>query len=127
MASGSLRSSVPKPAEVILVISSSRMNLRARPGLGANPSGIAARESAAGNGMSSPMVIESVLMVTSGGADIKARTRKAKIIKLPRQIIDLQQHVVGGSDGLGIHFIGALGHDHVDHFLDDVDVRLFEE
>ena len=32
------------------------------------------------------------------------------------------QHVVGGLYGLGIHFVGTLGFDHVDQFFDDIDV-----
>src|SRR3546814_10789294 len=35
-------------------------------------------------------------------------------------------HLVGGLDHLGIDLIGALGLDHVDEFLDDIDVRSFE-
>src|SRR3546814_1900093 len=35
-------------------------------------------------------------------------------------------HLVGGLDHLGIDLIGSLGLDHVDEFLDDIDVRSFE-
>src|SRR4029077_10158381 len=36
------------------------------------------------------------------------------------------QHLVGGADHLGIHFVGALCGDQVRHFRNDIDVGLFE-
>ena len=35
-------------------------------------------------------------------------------------------HFVGGLDGFGIHLVGALGHDHVDHFFDYFDIGHFQ-
>ena len=40
---------------------------------------------------------------------------------------DFFEHFVGGLDGFGINFVGALGLDHVDHFLDDIDIGAFEK
>src|SRR6185436_16009978 len=36
------------------------------------------------------------------------------------------QHVVGGGEHLGVHLVGALRRDHVDHLLDDLHVRAFQ-
>src|SRR4029077_9080456 len=36
------------------------------------------------------------------------------------------QHLVGGGDYLGVHFVSALRGDQVGHFRDDVDIGLFE-
>src|SRR5438445_12204353 len=69
MASGSCRSVVENPAAMILANTSSFKNLRASPGFGAYPSEIVARGSDPPNGITCPRVIESVLMVTSGGAE----------------------------------------------------------
>src|SRR5207244_13143006 len=35
------------------------------------------------------------------------------------------QHLIGCLHGLGVDFVGALGLDHVDHFLNHVDIRGF--
>jgi hypothetical protein len=43
------------------------------------------------------------------------------------EVVALLEHFVGGLDRLGIHFVGALGHDEFYHFLDDLDVGHFEE
>jgi hypothetical protein len=40
-----------------------------------------------------------------------------------RQVL---QHVVGGRQHLGIHLVGALGGDHVDHLFDHLHVRAFQ-
>jgi len=50
--------------------------------------------------------MESVLMVTSGGADKQqVRINRAETSVLPREVVDLRQHVIGDFDGFRIHLI----------------------
>ena len=42
------------------------------------------------------------------------------------KLIGLLQHGVGGGDGLGVHFVGPLGDDQIDHFRGDIDIGAFQ-
>src|SRR3546814_7295050 len=65
-------------------------------------------------------VCTSDLAAAGHGAGTSARSSALESL---RRIF---HHLVGGLDHLGIDLIGALGLDHVDEFLDDIDVRSFE-
>src|ERR1044072_5125269 len=59
---------------------------------------------------------------------VRARpVMRAAIIRLPLEVVDRAEHLVGGLDCLRVDLIGSLGHDHLHHVLDDLDVRAFEE
>ena len=58
-----------------------------------------------------------------------AATRTAAATARPTRLkllICIAEHLVHGGDHLGIDLVGALRLDHVDQFLDDVDVGAFQ-
>src|SRR5258708_28173424 len=55
-----------------------------------------------------------------------ARPRRGRSASALKLLVGIAQHLVGGGDHLGIDLVSALRLDHVDQFLDDVDVRRFE-
>ena len=59
-----------------------------------------------------PLFQYGVAVLLAGGA------RRDRRLHLRRFL----QHLVGGRDGLAVDLVGALGLDHVDHFLDHIDV-----
>src|SRR5687767_10723244 len=41
-------------------------------------------------------------------------------------VVQVTEHGVGGGNGLGVHFVGALGLDHADQLFHYVDVGTFQ-
>src|SRR5580765_4232819 len=120
-------SSAGIPASASLLTISDFVTRRASPGLGAYPRETAARESDFGNGIREPSMMFSVSIVTSIGIETIDSKSRIAIKALPHQIVDLRQHVVCDANCPGVHFISTLRHDHVHHFLDDADIRVFEK
>ena len=48
-------------------------------------------------------------------------------ICLTPQLVGGGQHIVGGLDGFGVHFIRTLGGDHAHHFLNDLHIGHFQD
>src|SRR3546814_15814603 len=55
-----------------------------------------------------------------------ASAQKADFMAGSELLVDILQHFVGCGNHLAVHFVGALCLDHVDQFLDDIDVRSFK-
>src|SRR3546814_21080019 len=55
-----------------------------------------------------------------------ASAQKAAFMAWSGLLVDILQHFVGCGNQLAVHFVGALCLDHVDQFLDDIDVRSFK-
>ncbi len=52
---------------------------------------------------------------------------QAKYLHVDLQLVtDVCQHLIRGSDRLGVHLVSALGLDHVDQLFDDIHVRTFQ-
>src|SRR5689334_15350262 len=66
----------------------------------------------------------------AGAARSRAVARRSEraviVILLAEQRGRRLQHLVGSSDHLGVHFVGALRGDQIGHLRDDVDIGLFE-
>src|SRR3546814_15793498 len=56
-----------------------------------------------------------------------ASAQKADFMAGSELLVDILQHFVGCGNHLAVHFVGALCLDHVDQFLDDIDVRSFKD
>ena len=53
------------------------------------------------------------------------RTHSRRI--LPLQAVGYLKHRIRRRDGLRVRLVSALRHDHIDHFLDDLDIRHFND
>ena len=55
------------------------------------------------------------------------RVLRGTVAFTPRQVVDLLQHLVGGANDARVRLVCPLAENHVDHFLDDADVRVLDK